>query len=87
MKIHTPEEIAALPLMQFKALEALLRRTLLRRGYALSRSRARDKRSATYGKYLITSTWSGEVVGDGYQPLWKVEQWIDTDEKKREPLR
>ena len=51
MKIHTPQEIEALPLMQFKALEALIRRTLLRRGYALSRSRARDRRSINYGKY------------------------------------
>jgi hypothetical protein len=86
MKIHTPEEIAAMDLNSFKALEALLRRTLLRRGYTLSRSRARDKQSATYGKYLITRTADGEIV-EGYMPLHHVERWIVADEKAREPLR
>ena len=39
------------------------------------RSRARDRASITWGKYLFSNATTGEVVGGGYMPLDAVERW------------
>jgi hypothetical protein len=39
--------------MENKVLENRMRRTLARRGYRLEKSRQRDRRATTYGRYLV----------------------------------
>jgi len=65
-----------------KVLEDRLRRTLARRGYTLIKSRARDPKALTYGRYLIA--W-GAVTADRAQchidgtamTLSDVQRWVD----------
>ena len=53
----------------------------------MSRSRARDRASITWGKYLLSDATTGKVVDGGYMTLDEVERWIDADDKRREASR
>ena len=64
-----------------RSLEARLRRTLARRGYALAKSRVRDPLALEFGKYYITDAWTRLRVFEGAN-IQAVEQWVAKMEKR-----
>jgi len=66
-----------------KVREIRLRRTAWRQGYQLERSRARDQRDITHGKYQLRSLETDKIVvghsnlGRGYAAsIDEVEKWL-----------
>lgn len=64
-----------------RSLEARLRRTLERRGYALAKSRVRDPLALEYGKYYVSDSWTRLRVFVGSN-LEAVERWVAKMEKR-----
>ena len=83
MKSYTDQDISALSPTEFGTLERRTKRVLGRRGITLSRSRAKDRASPTFGKYLLSDSATGAIVGAGYQTLAWVLRWIAEDDKRR----
>jgi hypothetical protein len=83
MKLHTQEDLAAMAPGEFATLERRIKRVLGRRGVTLSRSRAKDRASPTFGKYLLVSSVNGEVLAGGYMEFLQVEKWLAEDDKRR----
>jgi hypothetical protein len=70
-----------------KVLENRMRRTLARRGYRLEKSRHRDPRATTYGRYLVFETLNNTVYdkiptarpGSDYTvTLEEIVRWADS---------
>ena len=64
--------------MTDKVLENRLRRTLVRRGYSLWKSRQRDPKGTTFGRYMIVADGGRVVGGAGFTlALAEVERWLE----------
>jgi len=64
-----------------RSLEARLRRTLARRGYALAKSRVRDPLALEFGKYYISDAWTRLRVFEG-SSIESVAQWVAKMERR-----
>ena len=78
-----------------KVRETRLRHAAFRQGLRLERSRARDERALTYGKYQLIDLETGRVVfgrgnlGRGYAAtIDEIEKWLNrTLEEVHQPRR
>jgi len=65
-----------------KVRENKLRAAAARQGYRLVKSSRRDKRATDYGRWMITSATTGEVVAGAAQngrpgmTLDQIEEWL-----------
>ncbi len=74
-----------------KVRENRLRRAAKRQGYALQKSRARDPRAMDYGCYMLTDSYTNNMVvaGELNSPramtLEQVEAWLTSGERRGSP--